>query len=114
MPRKHTSIKRTAAKPPAAPAARAGRPSALLDTRIDYCGGCLEQLHELPDDCVGLIYIDPPFNSNRNHGVLCGKRPAPSGQASEGLGCSTAATPVRRLKAMSPKIPRSWLVDDLA
>ena len=46
-------------------AAPAGRPSALLDTRVVYCGDNLEQLQKLPDACVDLIYIDPPFNSNR-------------------------------------------------
>ena len=41
--------------------------SALLDTRVVYCGDNLEQLAKLPDACVDLIYIDPPFNSNRNN-----------------------------------------------
>ena len=36
-----------------------GRPSALLDTRVIYCGDCLEQLRNLPAACVDLIYIDP-------------------------------------------------------
>jgi hypothetical protein len=73
---------------PATPAP--GRSSALLDTRVVYCGGNLEQLAKpalslpngLPDACVDLIYIDPapvseaeltsasaielPFNSNRS------------------------------------------------
>jgi hypothetical protein len=44
------------------------RPSSLLDTRVVYCGDNLEQLAKLPDACVDLIYIDPPFNSNRNYG----------------------------------------------
>ena len=44
------------------------KPSALLDTRVVYCGDNLEQLAKLPDACVDLIYIDPPFNSNRNYG----------------------------------------------
>jgi 16S rRNA G966 N2-methylase RsmD len=43
------------------------RASSLLDTRVVYCGDNLEQLAKLPDACVDLIYIDPPFNSNRNH-----------------------------------------------
>jgi hypothetical protein len=61
------------AKPAAdAPAAR-GRPSALLDTRVVYCGDCLEQLRSLPDACVDLVYIDPPFNSNRNYEVFWGE-----------------------------------------
>jgi hypothetical protein len=47
---------------------RGVRPSSLLDTRVVYCGDNLEQLAKLPDACVDLIYIDPPFNSNRNYG----------------------------------------------
>ena len=49
------------------------RPSATLDTRIIYCGDCLDQLRKLPDRCVDLIYIDPPFNSNRNYEVFWGE-----------------------------------------
>ena len=60
---------------------RTNRPSALLDTRIIYCGDCLDQLRRLPDHCVDLIYIDPPFNSNRNYEVFWGgsSEPRPSG-----------------------------------
>ncbi len=50
-----------------------GRPSSLLDTRIIYCGDCLDQLRKLPDACVDLIYIDPPFNSNHNYEVFWGE-----------------------------------------
>jgi DNA modification methylase len=32
-----------------------------------------EQLAKLPDACVDLIYIDPPFNSNRNYEVFWGE-----------------------------------------
>ena len=46
------------------------KPSALVDTRVIYCGDNLEQLKKLPDACVDLIYIDPPFNSNRNYEVF--------------------------------------------
>ena len=60
-----------AAKQP--PAGAKGRPSALLDTRVVYCGDNLEQLAKLPDACVDLIYIDPPFNSNRNYEVFWGE-----------------------------------------
>ncbi|MBS0190161.1 MAG: DNA methyltransferase [Phycisphaerales bacterium] len=60
-----------ASKTKAAPAA--GRPSALLDTRVIYCGDNLEQLAKLPDACIDLIYIDPPFNSNRNYEVFWGE-----------------------------------------
>ncbi len=51
----------------------AGKPSSLLDTRVIYCGDNLEQLAKLPDACVDLIYIDPPFNSNRNYEVFWGE-----------------------------------------
>ena len=45
----------------------------LLDTRVIYCGDNLEQLKKFPDACVDLIYIDPPFNSNRNYEVFWGE-----------------------------------------
>lgn len=64
-----TASKRAKARAPesSAPATPAGRPSPLLDTRVVYCGDNLEQLKKLPPRCVDLIYIDPPFNSNRNY-----------------------------------------------
>ncbi len=31
------------------------------------------KLRKLPDACVDLIYIDPPFNSNRNYEVFLGR-----------------------------------------
>jgi DNA modification methylase len=49
------------------------RPSSLVDTRIIYCGDCLDQLPKLPDACIDLVYIDPPFNSNRNYEVFWGE-----------------------------------------
>jgi len=50
-----------------------GKPSALVDTRVIYCGDNLDQLKKFPDGCVDLIYIDPPFNSNRNYEVFWGE-----------------------------------------
>lgn len=47
--------------------------SSLVDTRVVYCGDNLDQLAKLPDACVDLIYIDPPFNSNRNYEVFWGE-----------------------------------------
>ncbi len=47
--------------------------SAMIDTSIIYCGDCLDQLRKLPDACIDLIYIDPPFNSNRNYEVFWGE-----------------------------------------
>jgi len=62
--------RRTAA---VARAGSAGKPSSLVDTRVIYCGDNLDQLPKLPDACVDLIYIDPPFNSNRNYEVFWGE-----------------------------------------
>src|SRR3954452_1038691 len=47
--------------------------SAIVDTGVIWCGDNLEKLRKLPDDCVDLIYIDPPFNSNRNYEVFWGE-----------------------------------------
>ena len=49
------------------------RRSPLVDTRVIYCGDNLDQLKKLPDHCVDLIYLDPPFNSNRNYEVFWGE-----------------------------------------
>jgi DNA modification methylase len=51
----------------------AAKPSSLVDTRVIYCGDNLEQLRKLPDACIHLIYIDPPFNSNRNYEIFWGE-----------------------------------------
>ena len=58
---------------PAALKPRRQRSSSLVDTRVVYCGDNLEQLRKLPGHCVDLIYIDPPFNSNRNYEVFWGE-----------------------------------------
>ncbi len=49
------------------------KPSSFVDTRVVYCGDNLEQLQKLPAARVDLIYIDPPFNSNRNYEVFWGE-----------------------------------------
>ena len=64
--------KRWAGRPLPAPLIH--RTAALLDTRVVYCGDNLVQLAKLPDKCVDLIYIDPPFNSKRNYEVFWGAR----------------------------------------
>ena len=74
MASKRPSKKPTATKAKERSTAPAGRPSPLLDTRIVYCGDCLDQLPKLPDGCVDLMYIDPPFNSNRNYEVFWGEK----------------------------------------
>ncbi|MBI5395935.1 MAG: site-specific DNA-methyltransferase, partial [Verrucomicrobia bacterium] len=48
----------------------APKPSAVVDTRVIYCGDNLATLPKIPDACVDLIYVDPPFNSNRNYEVF--------------------------------------------
>lgn len=53
--------------------ATSAKPSSLVDTRVVYCGDNLDQLRKLPDACVDLVYIDPPFNSNRNYEVFWGE-----------------------------------------
>jgi len=63
--------KKAASTKTSAPAV--GRPSTLVDTRVIYCGDNLEQLRKFPDECIDLIYIDPPFNSNRNYEVFWGE-----------------------------------------
>jgi len=54
-------------------ATRAAKPSAVVDTRVIYCGDNLDQLKKLPDGCVDLVAIDPPFNSNRNYELFWGE-----------------------------------------
>lgn len=44
-----------------------------VETKIIYCGDCLDQLPKLAEASVDLIYIDPPFNSNRDYEVFWGE-----------------------------------------
>ena len=39
----------------------------MIDTSVIYCGDCWTKLKDMPDESVDLIYIDPPFSSNRNY-----------------------------------------------
>jgi DNA modification methylase len=55
------------------PVVPTGKPSSVIDTRVIYCGDNLDQLKKFPVHCVDLIYIDPPFNSNRNYEVFWGE-----------------------------------------
>ena len=38
------------------------------------CGDCLDVMRDLPDECVDLIYLDPPFNSNHNYVAAFGDK----------------------------------------
>ena len=42
------------------------------ETGVIYCGDNLERLAQLPSECIDLIYLDPPFFSNRNYEVIWG------------------------------------------
>ncbi|MGD0320910.1 MAG: DNA methyltransferase [Acidimicrobiales bacterium] len=42
------------------------------ETGVLYCNDNLERLAVLPDECVDLIYLDPPFFSNRVYEVIWG------------------------------------------
>jgi len=44
----------------------------MIQTQLIFCGDNLAKLREIPDESIDLIYIDPPFNSNRNYEVFWG------------------------------------------
>ncbi|WP_424946766.1 DNA methyltransferase [Candidatus Spongiihabitans sp.] len=44
-----------------------------MKTNTLYAGDCLDRMREWADDCVNLIYLDPPFNSKANYNILFGK-----------------------------------------
>ena len=54
--------------PPALP------PHKYLSGNALVCGDNLDILKELPDECVDLIYLDPPFNSNHNYVAAFGDK----------------------------------------
>ena len=41
-------------------------------TNVIYCGDNLRIMREMPDESVDLIYLDPPFFSNRHYEVIWG------------------------------------------
>lgn len=43
-----------------------------IETGVLYCDDNLERLTQLPDDSVDLIYLDPPFFSNKTYEVIWG------------------------------------------
>ena len=44
-----------------------------IETGVLYKGDNLRRLAQFPDDCIDLIYLDPPFFSNRNYEVIWGE-----------------------------------------
>jgi DNA modification methylase len=47
-------------------------PISYLETDILYCDDNLERLSQFPSECIDLIYLDPPFFSNRHYEVIWG------------------------------------------
>lgn len=45
---------------------------APIETGVLYCNDNLERLSQLPAESVDLIYLDPPFFSNRVYEVIWG------------------------------------------
>jgi site-specific DNA-methyltransferase (adenine-specific) len=48
-------------------------PIAYVETGVIQCADNLESLRDLPSACIDVIYLDPPFFSNRNHQVVWGE-----------------------------------------
>jgi len=44
----------------------------LFRTNAIYCGDCQRILRDFPEECVDLIYVDPPFFSNKQYEILWG------------------------------------------
>ena len=65
---KRTPAKRTTQRAKSAPSHPYLAGNALV------CGDNLDILRELPDECVDLIYLDPPFNSNHNYVAAFGDK----------------------------------------
>jgi DNA modification methylase len=47
-------------------------PVGYLETGVIYCDDNLHRLAQFPADCIDLIYLDPPFFSNRHYEVIWG------------------------------------------
>lgn len=47
-------------------------PVSYLETNLIFRDENLERLSQFPDDCIDLIYLDPPFFSNRHYEVIWG------------------------------------------
>jgi DNA modification methylase len=47
-------------------------PVAYLEPSVLYCDDNLHRLSQFPDECIDLIYLDPPFFSNRQYEVIWG------------------------------------------
>ena len=43
-----------------------------IQTNVIHCGDNLDIMRDMPDECVNLVYLDPPFFSNRQYEVIWG------------------------------------------
>jgi len=41
-----------------------------IDTNVIYCGDCKDILKKLPEESIDLIYLDPPFFSQKHYGAI--------------------------------------------
>jgi len=41
-----------------------------IKTNVIYCGDCKDVLKKFPDECVDLIYVDPPFFTSKNYEIV--------------------------------------------
>jgi DNA modification methylase len=48
-------------------------PVGWLKTSVLYCDDSLDRLRDFPAECIDLVYLDPPFFSNRNYQVIWGE-----------------------------------------
>jgi hypothetical protein len=48
-------------------------PVGWLKTSVLYCDDALDRLRDFPTECIDLIYLDPPFFSNRQYEVIWGE-----------------------------------------
>jgi len=48
-------------------------PVAFLETGVIHCADNLASVGQLPNECVDLVYLDPPFFSKRNYEVIWGE-----------------------------------------
>ena len=46
-----------------------------------YYGDNLEVLRDFPSECADLVYLDPPFNSNRSYNVIFRETAGPEAEA---------------------------------
>ena len=47
-----------------------------VENRTLFTGGNLDVMRCMNSECVDLIYLDPPFNSNKTHGAPIGSKAA--------------------------------------